>query len=89
MINSLEERIRRFEAYDGPIGVWRINTIYHTKLADMVESESHEVLSHLAVLNVPFGEVFSCSVEQARSAVGSVLERHGLTDSTKRETLFN
>lgn len=87
-INTLEERIKRFEAFDKRLGVWKINTVYYTDNAENVELRTHGVLSRFLNTNMQFGEVFSCSVEEARKAVETVLEQLGLADSAKKEIII-
>ncbi len=84
-INGLKERIRRFQALDKLLGVWKVNTVYHTNSAEDVELRSHEILSDYLDNDVPFGEVFSCSVTEAINAVELILDQLNLLQSAKKE----
>ncbi|MBS0287888.1 MAG: hypothetical protein JSR17_11365 [Proteobacteria bacterium] len=86
-INGLKERIRRFQALDKLLGVWKVNTVYHTNSAEDVELRSHEVLSNYLDKDVPFGEVFICSVAEAMNAVELVLDQLDLLQMAKKEVL--
>lgn len=86
-INALEERIRRFQALSKLLGEWKINTVYQTNSAEDVELRSHEILSDYLDKDVPFGEVFLCSVAEAMNAVELVLDQLDLLQSAKKKTL--
>jgi hypothetical protein len=86
-INSLEERIRRFQALDKLLGKWKVNTVYQTNSAEDVELRSHEILADYLDKNVPFGEVFICSVTEATNAVELVLDQLDLLQSAKKVVL--
>lgn len=86
-INGLEERIERFQGLDKRLGKWKINTVYQTNSAEDVELRSHQILSNYLDKNVPFGEVFSCSVAEAINAVELVLDQLNLLESAKKEVL--
>ncbi|MBN9289519.1 MAG: hypothetical protein BGO43_09120 [Gammaproteobacteria bacterium 39-13] len=86
-INGLEERIRRFQALDKLLGKWKVNTVYQTNSAEDVELRSHEILSDYLCKDVPFGEVFICSVAEATNAVELVLNQLDLLQSAKKEVL--
>lgn len=86
-INGLEERIRRFQALNKLLGVWKVNTVYKTNSAEDVELRSHEILSDYLDNDVPFGEVFICSVAEATNAVELVLDQLDLLQSAKKEVL--
>jgi hypothetical protein len=49
-------------------GTWKIGTVYYTDCAEQVELISHEFIDQLDK-SAPFGEVFSCSMLEARAAV--------------------
>ena len=86
-INGIEERIRRFQALDKLLGEWKVNTVYQTNSAEDVELLSHEILSDYLDKDVPFGEVFICSVAEAINAVELVLDQLDLLQSAKKEVL--
>ena len=86
-INTLEERIKKFENFKKPLGVWKINTIYSTNNAEDVEKKSHKLLSTFIDADSQFGEVFCCSIEEARMAVETVIAELGLVDSTEKEII--
>lgn len=89
MINTLEDRIERYEKFEKPLkGSWEISTIYRTIRAEEVEKKVHELLAVYLDKNVPFGEVFKCTVEEAHLAIDTVLEREGLLDSTSKSVLL-
>lgn len=84
-INKLEERIKKFENFIRPLGVWKINTVYSTNRAEEVERKSHQLISSFIDANFQIGEVFSCSVEEARRAIETVITELGLVDTTEKE----
>lgn len=86
-INTLEERIRRFQALDKLLGKWKVHTVYQTNSAEDVELRSHEILSDYLDNDVPFGEVFSCSVAEAINAVELILDQLELLLTAKKEVL--
>lgn len=84
-VNKLEERIKRFEGFNKLEGIWRVDTVYYTAKSEAVESLAHKTLSEYLVSNVPLGEIFRCSVFEARNAVGLALQQLGLSDSARME----
>lgn len=86
-INTLEDRIRRFQAFDRLLGKWKVNTIYQTNSAEDVELRSHKILSEYLDEDVPFGEVFICSVAEATNAVELVLDQLDLLQTAKKQVL--
>lgn len=88
-INKLEERIKKFEALEKRIGVWKINTVYYIDQAEEVESLTHKFLSKFLKENMQFGEIFCCSVEEARSAIETVLEQLDLAGTAHKEIVNN
>ncbi len=86
-VNKLEERIKRFEGFDRLVGIWRVNTVYYTAKAEAVESEAHKILSKHQESKVPLGEIFRCSVDEARRAVDLALHRLGLSDSARMDII--
>lgn len=83
-INVLEERIKKFEKIERQVGVWKINTVYHTDNAVGVEKRAHEILNGSLDENMPLGEVFSCPVERAREVVETTLKELGVSDSATK-----
>lgn len=88
-INTLVERIKRYESLGKPVGRWKIDTVYYTNSAEEVELGAHELLSEFLDKTMPFGEVFSCSIEKARQAVEKMLEKLGYKDSAERKIYKN
>lgn len=84
-INTLEERIRQRSQRIPGVGRWRVGTIYHTERAEQVELLSHALLADSLDRTAPFGEVFGCSIEQARSAIEAVLSQLELLSLARRE----
>ena len=84
-INTLEERIRLRRQHSDPIGTWKIGTVYYTECAEHVELLSHELLAEHLDRSAPFGEVFNCSISEARVAVEKTLEQLNLLAQAKRE----
>jgi hypothetical protein len=84
-INTLEERIRLRAQHERAVGVWQIASIYRTDCAENVELLSHEFLSAHLDRTAPFGEVFSCSLAEARDAVERALQQVGLSHLVTRE----
>jgi len=83
-IDNLKERIERFELFKNPVSEWRIDTVYQTDHAEDVELRSHQILSEFLDKTMPFGEVFRCSVEEARKAIDLVLVQLDLADSARK-----
>lgn len=84
-VNKLDERIKRFEGFDRLEGIWRVNTVYYTANPEAVESLAHKILSKYLVSNVPLGEVFRCSVDEARKAIDLALHQLDLSGSARVE----
>ena len=84
-INTLEERILlRHQQKRGHCS-WKIGTVYHTECAEQVELLSHELLAEQLDRTAPFGEVFSCSISEAREAVEKAMNQLSLLPLAKRE----
>jgi len=84
-LNTLEERIRLRRQYSRAVGVWRIGTVFYTECAEQVELLSHGFLKERLDKLAPFGEVFCCSVSEAREAIEGALSQLGLYQSARRE----
>jgi hypothetical protein len=84
-INTLEERIRLRRQHSRAVGVWRIGSVYYSECAEQVELLAHDFLEGHLDRTAPFGEVFSCSPEQAREAVEGALRQLGLLHLARRE----
>lgn len=84
-IKTLEERLRLRCQHNRGIGRWRIGTVYHTERAEKVESLSHAFLVEHLDRTAPFGEVFRCSISEARAAVERALDQLGLLSLARRE----
>jgi hypothetical protein len=46
--------------------MWQLSTAFYTECAEKVELLSHEILSQRLDKETPFGEVFCCSVSEAK-----------------------
>ncbi|MCB0392492.1 MAG: hypothetical protein KDD58_14475, partial [Bdellovibrionales bacterium] len=84
-ISGIEKRMERFKKFDQLIGDWITNTVYYTNCAELVELRTHEVLAEHLDDQVPFGEVFSCSVSDAIKAVEAVMDELDLLQSARKE----
>lgn len=84
-INTLEERIRLRRQHSRAVGTWKICTVYRTECAEQVELLSHEYLAAHLDKAAPFGEVFDCSMSEAREAVERALNYLGLLHLARRE----
>lgn len=84
-INTLEERIRGRLQHNRGCGVWRIGTVYQTECAEQVELLSHEFLAEHLDRTAPFGEVFICSISEAREAVERAMNQLGLQPLARRD----
>ena len=83
-IKSLESRIKKYESSGRKPGRWRLDTVYVTPSAEDVELKSHKVLDECLDKNMPFGEVFNCSVEKARETIESVIDQLGFSEAAKK-----
>lgn len=83
-INTLEKRIGLRQQHSRAVGVWLIGTVYYTECAEQVELLSHRFLEERLDTVAPFGEVFCCSVFEAREAVERALTQLRLLHSAKR-----
>jgi hypothetical protein len=84
-INTLEERIRLRSQHNRGVGRWKIATVYHTECAEQVELLSHDLLAERLDRTAPFGEVFRCSISEARAAVERALDQLNLLSLARRE----
>ena len=84
-IGTLRKRIELFRNYRRPEGIWDFRQAYYTECAYRVESLTHELLSDVVDMRAPLGEVFMCSVSDAKAAVEEALRQLGLSDSVWRK----
>jgi hypothetical protein len=87
-INKLEERIRLRRQHVRGLGSWRIGTIYHTECAEQVELLSHKFLAERLDRTAPIGEVFGCSISEARVAVERAMSQLGLQPDAKHDASY-
>jgi hypothetical protein len=87
-IKTLDERIRLRSQHNRGIGSWRISTVYHTECAEKFELLSHGFLVEHLDRTAPFGEVFGCSVSEARAAVERALAQLELLSLARREDRY-
>lgn len=84
-INTLEERILLRHQQNRGRCPWKIGTVYQTECAEQVELLSHELLAEQLDRTAPFGEVFSCSISEAREAVEKAMNQLSLLPLSRRE----
>ena len=84
--NNLEKRIEKFRNYSPRVGDFQVRVAYYTKHAELVEKSSHQILAKYLDEKAPFGEVFRCSVSEAREAVETVMGRMRLLESAIIDT---
>ncbi len=85
-VRNLEGRIDLYRNRDKPVGRWQIGTVYHTEKIEQVELLSHKILADRLDRKALFGEVFSCSLQEATEAVEAALSQLDLLDSARKET---
>jgi len=83
-MNSLEKRIALYRNRAPLRGEWRLNTVFQTDCAEKVELLAHELLTAHLDAEAPFGEVFSCSVLEATTAVEAALAKLGLSATVEK-----
>lgn len=83
MIRTLEKRIEKYSNYNQPAGIWEFRIAYYVEGAAKAEAAAHRILAENLDATAPFGEVFSCSVLEARVAVETALKDLGLFDLAK------
>ncbi len=88
IVNPLEKRIEKYRNYIQPVGHWQFSLAFYTECAEQVELLSHEILKECLDEQVPFGEVFCCTVSAATEAVEIALRQLGLLDSASKATQF-
>lgn len=86
IINTLSRRIEKFRDYEVPVGTWEFRLSFRTDHADQVEKRAHRILEDYLDKQAPFGEVFCCSVEEAKNAIESALDQLGLSHGVQAET---
>jgi hypothetical protein len=84
-IKTLEERIRLRSQHCRAVGKWKIGAVYYTDCAEQVELLSHEFIADHLDKSAPFGEVFSCSMLEARDAVERALTQLSLLHMARRQ----
>jgi len=72
-IANLRKRVELYQAYQPPIGLWKLNTTYWVDHATGVEKHAHEVLANYLDQTMPIGEIFNCGVDTASQAIEEVL----------------
>lgn len=83
-LNTLQDRIMLRRQYRRAVGVWQIVAVFYTECAEQVELLSHGFLKERLDKVAPFGEVFCCSVSEAKEAVENALNQLGLLHSARR-----
>lgn len=71
--NNLRKVVEIYRTASRRAGEWRILTSYPLSNAYEVEAIAHEMLSSYLDSDAPIGEVFSCSIQEAISAVESAM----------------
>lgn len=86
MINTLARRIEVYRELSPRVGVWKFRVTFLSERAEEVELSTHRLLDEQLDREAPFGEVFTCSVEETAEAVESTLRDFGLLQQSRRET---
>ncbi len=82
-INSLAKLIDDQQDVQRLTGSWSLRASFNSEIAYQVEEIVHETLHMCLDKSAPFGEVFSCSVEEAITAIEHAHSQLGLTDPKK------
>jgi len=85
-IKTLERRIGIHRHQTLAVGIWQLGATVYTECAEQVELLTHEILADRLDEAVLFGEVFCCSVPEAKEAIENALAQLGLTGSATRNT---
>jgi len=85
-IKTLERRIGIHRHQTLAVGIWQLGATVYTECAEQVELLTHEILADRLDEAVLFGEVFCCSVPEAKEAIENALAQMGLTGSATRNT---
>lgn len=85
-IKTLERRIGIHRRQALAVGIWQLGATVYTECAEQVELLTHEILADRLDEAVLFGEVFCCSVREAKEAIENALAQLGLTGSATRNT---
>ena len=85
-IKTLERRIDMQRLRPPTVGMWQEGATVYTECAEQVELLTHEILADRLDKGAPFGEVFCCSVSEAKQAIEKALAQLGLTGSATRNT---
>jgi len=72
-IRTLEQRIERRSQHTRALGYWVLDTVIPTERALEVERRAHELLAAHLDTTAPLGEVFRCSVAEAKAALDRAL----------------
>ncbi len=77
-IKSLEKLIDEPQDVQRLTGSWTLRASFKSEIAYQVEEIVHETLHVYLDKSAPFGEVFSCSVEEAITAINDAHSKLGL-----------
>jgi len=75
-VKAFENLIEFYSNQPKRVGVWQISALFAAKKAYLVEASAHEILSEYLDSDASIGEVFSCSVDIAISAVQAALHHY-------------
>lgn len=73
-IKGLQTNIRSLQNIGKRVGVWKLQEEFLCSEPRQVEKHVHKKLKKFEYNNMPFGEVFNCSLETARKAVVDALD---------------
>jgi hypothetical protein len=85
-IKTLERRIATYRRLPGAEGTWQLSAAIYTERAGEVELLSHAILKERLDKTAPFGEVFCCSVSEAKTAIEAAQIQLGLTPAAVNAT---
>lgn len=85
-IKTLERRIGIHRHQALAVGIWQLGATVYTECAEQVELLTHEILADRLDEATRFGEVFCCSVSEAKEAIENALAQLGLTGAATRNT---
>lgn len=72
-IRTLEQRINLRSQHSRAVGSWVLDSVIPTDRASEVERRTHELLAAHLDTAAPLGEVFRCSLAEAKAAVDRAL----------------
>jgi hypothetical protein len=78
-VKSLEKLIDEPQDVQRFTGSWSLKASFKSEIAYQVEELVHETLNEYLDVSAPFGEVFSCSAEEAVVAIENAHSKLGLT----------